>query len=68
MAQIYTIRCPKCGREFEAMKGILMSECDKPIPEDRKEETPVVCPICGLELTIDEAREKGYIQSVIMAD
>ena len=68
MAQIYTFRCPKCGREFEAMKGILMSECNKPIPEDRKEETPVVCPICGLEMTIDEAQEKGYIQSVIMAD
>ena len=50
------------------MKGILMSECDKPIREDRKEETPVVCRICDLEMTIDEAREEGYIQSVIMAD
>ena len=68
MAQIYTIRCPKCGREFEAMKGILMSECDKPIPEERKEDTPVVCPICGLKMTIEEAEEKVCIQTEMMVD
>ena len=28
MASIYTVRCPKCGKEYEVMKGILMSEED----------------------------------------
>lgn len=29
MAQIYTIKCPKCGRTFEVTKGPLVSEMDK---------------------------------------
>lgn len=68
MAQIYTIRCPQCGKEYEVMKGILMSECDKPIPEERKEETPVTCPHCGQILSLADEKAKAYIQTVMMAD
>lgn len=68
MAQIYTVKCPKCDKEFEAMKGILMSECDKPIPEDRKEETPAVCPFCGKKIDLQDEAAGKYIVSVMMAD
>lgn len=68
MAQIYTIKCPKCGRTFEAVKGPLMSEMDKSLPEDRKEDTPAVCPICKLEIDLQDPANEKYIESVIFAD
>jgi len=68
MAHIYTIRCPKCGKEYEAMKGILMSECDNPVPDERREETPVACPHCGQKLSLKDEKSKAYIQTVMMVD
>ena len=69
MAQIYTIRCPKCGKEYEVMKGILMSEEHlNPLPKDRKEETPVKCPKCGFELSILDERYKDCIMLTMLAD
>lgn len=69
MAKIYNIICPKCGKEYQAIKGILMSECNlDPIPEERLEETPVVCPHCGEALSIEEAKSQKCVQSVMMAD
>lgn len=68
MAQIYTIKCPKCGRTFEAIKGVLVSEMDRPIPENRKEDAPAVCPVCKLEIDLQDPANEKYIVSVIMAD
>ena len=69
MAKIYLIRCPKCGKEYEAMKGILMSECGlDPIPEDRQEETPVECPHCGHKLNLQEESSQACIETIMMAD
>ena len=58
MAKVYTINCPKCGCQFEVMKGILVNESDlDPIPEERREETPFTCPICGLEMSTQVPRD-----------
>ena len=69
MAHIYIIRCPKCGKEYEATKGIFVSECGiDPIPEDRQEDTPAVCPHCGHKLDLQEESSKAYIESIMLAD
>ena len=68
MATIYEIKCPKCGEQFQVMKGILMSECNKPIPHDRKEDTPFNCPKCGKKFCVYDDDFQSYVESVIMAD
>ena len=69
MATIYNIICPKCGKQYQAMKGILMSECNlDPIPEERDEENPVMCPHCGEKLSLQDEGSRKNIQSVMMAD
>ncbi len=68
MAQIYTIKCPKCGKVFEAQKGILVSQCGEPIPNELKEDTPVVCPLCKLEIDLQDPANEKHILSVIMVD
>ena len=68
MAQIYTIKCPKCGKEFEVMKGILMSEVGKDVPADRDESVPAVCPTCKLKIDLQDPKNEQYIVSVLMAD
>ena len=68
MAQIYTIKCPKCGRTFEVTKGPLVSEMDKPLPEDRREDTPAVCPVCKLSIDLQDQANEKYIVSVLMVD
>ena len=50
MAQIYTVKCPKCGKVFEVHKGILPCASDQPVPDELKMETPAVCPVCKLEI------------------
>lgn len=69
MATFYNIICPKCGKPYSAKKGILMSECDlDPIPEALKEETPVTCPHCGHQLSLQDEGSKKHIESAIFAD
>ena len=69
MAKIYTIVCPKCGHEFEIMKGILVSEAGMdPVPEERLEETPFKCPVCGLEMSTEDENFNEYVKSVMMID
>ena len=69
MAQIYTICCPKCSKEYESMKGILMSEAQlDPIPEERSEDTPAVCPYCGFPLNLEEDASQKHILQVMFAD
>ena len=68
MAQIYTIKCPKCGRTFEVTKGPLVSEMDKPLPEERREDTPAVCPVCKLAIDLQDQANDKYIVSVLMVD
>ena len=69
MAQIYTIRCPKCGREYEVMKGVLMSEMDlDPMPKEREFETPVKCPKCGFEFSLQDEKNKENIIEFMLLD
>ena len=69
MASIYTIRCPKCGKEYEVMKGILMSECDlDPMPKEREFETPVKCPKCGFEFSLQDENYKDSVMLSMLAD
>ena len=68
MAQIYTIKCPKCVKEFEVMKGILMSEVGKEVPADRDESVPAVCPTCKLKIDLQDPENQQYIKCIMMAD
>ena len=68
MAQIYTIKCPKCGKEFEVMKGILMSEVGKEVPADRDESVPAVCPTCTLKIDLQDPENQQHIKCIMMAD
>lgn len=43
MAQLYTIKCPKCGTVFSVPKGVLMSwDFSKPIPIELRDEINVL--------------------------
>lgn len=68
MAQIYTVKCPKCGKTFEVTKGILISECDKPVPEERKENTPATCPFCKAKTDLQDESNCQHILSVMFID
>lgn len=67
MAHIYTIRCPKCGNNYEVMKGILISESERdPMSKEREFETPVKCPKCGFEFSLqDENYKDSFILSML---
>lgn len=68
MATIYNIKCPVCGEEFQTMKGILMSECDKPVPKDREEDAPFSCPKCGKVFRVTDNDFQKDVTSIMMAD
>ena len=69
MATLYTIICPECGFEFNVLKGIRMSEAHlNPIPEDRLEETPFICPMCGLEMSTQDEDFHDHVTEVAMID
>ena len=69
MEKVYIINCPKCGHQFEVMKGVLMSEANlNPIPEDRLEETPFRCPVCGLEMSTQDADFNDHVETIMMVD
>ena len=69
MAQLYTIKCPKCGEKFGICKGVLMSwDFSKPIPDELKEETPFDCPFCNHTMSIKDKNAKDFVVDVIYAD
>lgn len=68
MAHIYTVKCPKCGKEFEVMKGILMSEVDKEVPADRDFNVPAVCPTCKFKIDLQDPANEKYISLLMLAD
>lgn len=55
MAQLYTIKCPKCGREFNVLKGVTMSwDFSRPIPKNLQEDTPFNCPDCNHQMCVND--------------
>ena len=69
MAKRYTIKCPVCLKEFEVMKGILVSESNLDlIPLDRLDETPFDCPFCGHTMSLEDEDFNSHVISIMMAD
>ena len=69
MAQLYTIKCPKCGTVFGIGKGVLMSwDFSKPIPEDLRDETPFDCPTCKHTMCVKDEDFHDHVIEVIHAD
>ena len=55
MAQLYTIKCPKCGRGFNVLKGVTMSwDFSRPIPKNLQEDTPFNCPDCNHQKCVND--------------
>jgi DNA-directed RNA polymerase subunit RPC12/RpoP len=55
MAQLYTIKCPKCGRVFNVLKGVTMSwDFSRPIPKNLQEDTPFNCPDCNHQMCVND--------------
>lgn len=69
MAQLYTIKCPKCGTVFGIGKGVFMSwDFSKPIPEDLREETPFDCPNCKHTMCVKDEDFHDHIIDIVYAD
>lgn len=69
MAQLYTIKCPKCGRVFNVQKGVFMSwDFSKTIPKHLREETPFNCPDCNHQMCVEDEHFHDNVIVVINAD
>ena len=69
MAQLYTIKCPKCGKIFSVAKGVLMSwDFSKPIPDSAKDETPFNCPDCNYSMCVLDNGFHDNVVDVVHAD
>ena len=69
MAQLYTIKCPKCGCVFGIGKGVLMSwDFSKPIPEDLRDEMPFNCPDCKHRMCVKDEHFLNCVVTVVDAD
>lgn len=69
MAQLFTIKCPKCGDEFDITKGVLMSwDFSKPIPKELQEETPFNCPKCNYQMTVLDDDFQDHVMKVLFMD
>lgn len=69
MAQQYLIECPKCGKVFKVLKGVLMSwDFTKPIPEELLEETPFHCPRCGHTMSVRDEDFRDHVKGVLCID
>ena len=69
MAQLYTIKCPKCEEQFSIAKGVLMSwDFTRPIPEDLRDETPFNCPKCNHTMSVLDDDFRNNTLEVLFAD
>ena len=39
-----------------------------PIPEERREETPFKCPVCGLVMSVEDEDFNQHVESIMMVD
>lgn len=66
MATIYPIICPECGKKFDVIKGVLMSEAELgPIPDDRIMETPFASPDCGHIMSTEDKDFKQQVKGQV---
>ena len=69
MAQLYTIKCPKCGCVFGIGKGVLMSwDFSKPIPENARDETPFNCPECNHTMCVLDDNFHDIVVETVFVD
>lgn len=69
MAQLYTIKCPKCGCVFSVPKGVFMSfDFSQPIPEGLRDETPFNCPTCNHEMCVLDDNFHDNVVDIMYAD
>lgn len=69
MAQLYTIKCPKCGTVFSVPKGVFMSwDFSKPIPVHLRDETPFNCPSCNHTMCVKDDHFKDHVVEIMFAD
>jgi len=68
MATFHNFKCPDCGTEFGFGKGILPSMCDKPVPEQLKEDHPEYCPKCGRKFVLTNPDDRKFETSVMFID
>ena len=69
MAQLYTIKCPKCGSVFNVPKGVFMSwDFSKPIPVELRDETPFNCPDCNHTMCVRDKDFNKHVVDIMFAD
>ena len=68
MARIFIHKCPKCGAQFEAQKGVLVNWGAKPIPEEWQEETPIHCPNCNHAMNVEDDDFMNHVITAMFAD
>lgn len=69
MAQLYTVKCPKCGTEFIVPKGVLMSwDFSKPTPIESRDETPFNCPKCNHTMCVNDGDFHEHVVNVVYVD
>ncbi len=69
MAQLYQVRCPKCGNHFEVKKGVDMNwDFSKPTPEDLLDETPFCCPYCKHTMCVIDEDFPDNVELTVFID
>ena len=69
MAQLYTIKCPKCGEQFMVSKGVLMSwDFSQPIPKEYWDETPFNCPDCNHQMCVNDKIFQDCVVGIMHLD
>ena len=69
MAQLYTIKCPKCGEEFSIPKGVFMSwDFSQPILEDLRDDSPFNYPNCGHTMCVLDKDFRDHVVDILFAD
>lgn len=69
MAQLYTIKCPKCGEVFNVPKGVFMSwDFSMPIPVNLRDETPFNCPSCNHTMCVQDENFDDCVVNIMFVD
>ena len=66
--EIYIVKCPECGEEFEVQKGVLVKECSKTTPKERLDETPFNCPKCNHTISVLDDDFNDHASLIALVD
>ncbi len=69
MAQLYTIRCPKCKSEFKVPKGVFMNwDFSIPVPHELQEDAPFHCPNCNHTMSVMDEDFNNHVMDISYID